>query len=114
MVARRIANLGEGRPPKAGEPSLFETAQISAVSQTDAAALLTNVSRGSVQNAATVQREGVPELVRAVDQGEIAVSAGQADWESAGSRSRAWARRCFREPQRSRAAFALWCGVHWS
>jgi hypothetical protein len=65
MVAAKIANLRDGET-KAG-------AQISApVSQQDAAKLL-QVSRGSVQNAAVVRREGVPELVEAVEKGEVAV-----------------------------------------
>ena len=66
MVAARLANLGEGRPS--------ETAQISAVSQPDAARTL-NVSRGSVQHAKVVQEKGTPELQRSVDQGRLAVSA---------------------------------------
>lgn len=66
MIAAKLANLGEGRPA--------ETAQISAVSQPDAARLL-NVSRGSVQNAAAVQRTGTPELQTAVEQGAVSVSA---------------------------------------
>ena len=49
MVAGRLANLEEGRPEK--------TAQICAVSQSDAAELL-NVSRRSVQHAVAVQRAG--------------------------------------------------------
>lgn len=55
MVAAKIANLGEGRPTK--------TADISAVSQSDAAEML-NVSRGSVQNAATVRDRGTPRADR--------------------------------------------------
>ena len=57
MVAGRLANLEEGRPEK--------TAQICAVSQSDAAELL-NVSRRSVQHAVAVQRDGAPELIAAV------------------------------------------------
>jgi len=66
MVAARMANLEEGRPEK--------TAQICAVSQSDAAELL-NVSRRSVQHAVAVQRAGTPELIAAVDAGQVSVSA---------------------------------------
>lgn len=51
-----------------------EGAQICAPSQAEAAGLL-NVSRRSVQSAAAVHAQGVPELVAAVDSGTIAVSA---------------------------------------
>lgn len=67
MVAGRLANLKEGRPQK--------TAPIGAVvSQPDAAELL-NVSRRSVQRAVAVQRDGTPELIAAVDAGDVSVSA---------------------------------------
>ena len=69
LVAARIANLGEGRPS--------ETAQISAVSQSDAADLL-HVSRGSVQNAKRVLDAGALALVSAVERGDVAVSAATA------------------------------------
>lgn len=65
MVAARLANMRPGRP--------LETAEISAVSQGEAAALL-NVSRASVQFATKVQDHGVPELAAMVDAGELAVS----------------------------------------
>lgn len=65
MCAARLANMGEGRPNK--------TASIDAVTQPQAAAML-NVSRPSVQRAAQVIERGVPELVQAVERGEIAVS----------------------------------------
>lgn len=66
MVAAKLAKLPPGRPK--------ETAQISAVSQPRAAELL-NVSRGSIQNAATVQEHATPTLIAAVEAGEVAVSA---------------------------------------
>ena len=66
MVAAKLANLFEGRPAK--------TAQNCAVSQTDAAHKL-NVGRRTVQQAAAVLERGAPELVRAVEQGKVAVSA---------------------------------------
>lgn len=65
MIAAKLASLEEGRPKK--------TAQFCAVSQDQAADLL-NVSRRTVQDAAKVRREGVPELVRAVEQGQLPVS----------------------------------------
>ena len=67
MVAAKLANLTEGRPKKdEGAPLIGETAQISAVSQSDAARAL-NVSRGSVQNAVAVQRDAIPEVQKAVE-----------------------------------------------
>ena len=69
MVAAKIANLGEGRPK--------ETAGIQAVSQSNAAELL-NVSRDSVHQARKVQQQGTPELVKAVEQGKVSVSAAAA------------------------------------
>ena len=65
MVAANIANMDEGRPK--------ETAQICAVSQDEAAAML-NVSRRTVQAAVKVRDDAEPELVAAVEQGKIAVS----------------------------------------
>ena len=64
MVAARIANLPEGRPL---------TTEISGVSQEAAGALL-NVSPDSVGFARRVLEEGAPELVDAVERGELAVS----------------------------------------
>jgi len=61
MIAERLANLSEGRPAK--------TAQICAVSQSDAAELL-NVSRRSVQYAAEVKHKA-PELAEKVEAGEL-------------------------------------------
>ncbi len=66
MVAAKIATARQGERT--------DLAQISARSQADAAQLL-NVSRGRVQNAAAVRRDGIPELVEQVERGEIAVSA---------------------------------------
>jgi ParB-like chromosome segregation protein Spo0J len=65
MVAARLATMGRGR--QAANPS------IEGFSQPDAAARL-NVGRASVERARTVIDSGVPELVQAVDRGEIAVS----------------------------------------
>jgi hypothetical protein len=69
MVAARVANMGEGRPKR-------ETGGIQPVSQSRAAELL-NTSRDSVKAARKVLEKGAPELVRAVDQGRIAVSAAK-------------------------------------
>lgn len=65
MVAAKIANLGEGRPGKTTDKTV--------VSQADAGKLL-NVSVGSIQNARQVIDHGVPELVQAVERGEIPVT----------------------------------------
>ncbi len=65
MVADRLSNLTEGRP---------KTASIDAVSQAAAADWL-NVSRPSVQRARKVNTLGTPDLVAAVDNGDMAVSA---------------------------------------
>lgn len=65
MIAARLANLDEGRPPT--------TAQDYAVSQGQAAAML-GVSRRSVQSAKVVRDRGAPELIEAVEQGRISVN----------------------------------------
>jgi phage N-6-adenine-methyltransferase len=65
LVAARLAALPRGRP---------ENASIDAITQAQAAELF-NVSRPSVQRARVVLERGVPELVEAVDEGMIAVSA---------------------------------------
>lgn len=66
MVAAKLAKMPEGRPKK--------TAQIQAVSQSDAAERL-SVSRASVQAAKQVQDKGAPELVKAVEAGKVSVAA---------------------------------------
>ena len=67
MVAARLATLDAHRPSG--------TASIDAVTQPKAAELL-NVSRPSVQRARVVLDTGTPELIEAVEQGQIAVSQG--------------------------------------
>jgi len=68
MVAARVANLGQGaRTDLAGNQAR------SGVSQSDAADQL-NVSRDVTQKARIVQEKGVPELVAAVDGGDISVT----------------------------------------
>jgi phage N-6-adenine-methyltransferase len=67
MIAARLATLSDGvRRDRQG-------ASIDAPTQPEAAAML-NVSRPSVQRARQVIDHGVPEVVGAVDRGEIAVS----------------------------------------
>lgn len=65
MIAKRLATLLHGQKKA--------DAQNCASSQAEAAKLL-NVSRRSVQHAAVVQEKAVPELVEAVDRGNITVS----------------------------------------
>lgn len=70
MVAGRLANLGDGQrkvPSPIGEPQ-------SAVTQGEAAAML-NVGKRSVERAREVIDNGAPELVQAVERGEVSVSA---------------------------------------
>lgn len=65
FVAAKLANLSAGRPT--------ETAQNCAVSQDEAAQRL-NVSRRSVQHAATVRDKATREIQQAVEQGKLPVS----------------------------------------
>ncbi|MDP1866969.1 MAG: MT-A70 family methyltransferase [Bradyrhizobium sp.] len=87
MVAAKIATLrlGDNQHTAApiGAPSLFAPpepdaaepdAEPARISQCDAADMM-NVSRRNVQRATVVQDKGAPELVVAVEQGRIAVSA---------------------------------------
>jgi hypothetical protein len=62
MVGARTANLKHGQ--KKADTAI-------AVTQPEAAKLI-NISEDSIQRARKVQEEGVPELVQAVDTGEIA------------------------------------------
>lgn len=66
MVAAKIASMNEGRPEK--------TRSIDLVSQEKAAEIL-NVSVPSIKRAKVVQEHGTPELVAAVERGDVAVSA---------------------------------------
>jgi hypothetical protein len=65
MVGARLANLGRGRQPA--------NAQIKAFTQDDAASML-NVSRTTIQSAKQVIDTNTPELIAAVEQGQITVS----------------------------------------
>lgn len=66
MVAAKLATLGQGRPELNSPIGLF--------TQPEAAELL-NVGLNSVKRARTVLEDGAPELIEAVERGEIAVSA---------------------------------------
>jgi len=75
MVAARIANLPRGGI-RAGNPKHeIQTAnwQFEPVSQADAAERL-NVSERSVARSKAVIENGAPELIVAVERGEVAVS----------------------------------------
>jgi N6-adenosine-specific RNA methylase IME4 len=65
MVAGKISNMRTGRPTK--------SASIEAISKKDAAKKL-NVGKASVERAKKVLDKGTPELVQAVEEGNIAVS----------------------------------------
>jgi hypothetical protein len=65
MVADKLATLGLGSN---------QHAQICAPSQDQAAAMM-RVSRRSIQHARKVRQRGIPELIAAVERGEIKVSA---------------------------------------
>jgi N6-adenosine-specific RNA methylase IME4 len=65
MVAAKLANLKDGQ----------RSDEVSGTS-IEGAAMLLNVGRASVERAKTVQREAVPEIVTAVEQGHLAVSLG--------------------------------------
>lgn len=75
MVAAKLANLRPGRPSnKTGAPLLGQTVENSTVSQSQAAEML-NVSRETVISAAKVQREAASPVIKAVERGEVSVSA---------------------------------------
>jgi N6-adenosine-specific RNA methylase IME4 len=68
MVAAKLANMPEGRPNET-------TASIEAVVSQPEAAELLSVSRSAVQRAKAVQETGTPELIAAVERGQVSVSA---------------------------------------
>jgi ParB family chromosome partitioning protein len=65
MVAARVATLEQGRPDK--------TAESGGLTQVDASKLL-NVGVTGVKAARIVQEKGVPELIAAVDEGDMSVT----------------------------------------
>lgn len=65
MVAARLGNMQKGRPRK--------NASIEAFSQTNVAGTL-NVSRSNVQRAQKVQQKAIPEIIKRIDSGGLAVS----------------------------------------
>lgn len=69
MVAAKLANLSNG-----GDRVSEQFANLQTVTQADAADML-NVSARTVANARRVVEGGVPELVAAVERGDVAVSA---------------------------------------
>lgn len=71
MVAARLANLKHGqRADYSAESQICDSAR----TQADAAEIL-NVGKRSVEHARAVLDDGIPELVEAVESGDIAVSA---------------------------------------
>ena len=76
MIAARLANIERGGDRK----SVDFKSPIGGLKQAAAAEML-NVSPKSVERAKTVQKHGIPELQKAVEQGEVAVSAAaKAPW----------------------------------
>ncbi len=72
MVAKKLANMTVGG--KEANYANLHNCETTPVSRTEAAALL-NVSPRSVADAKTVLEKGSPELIEAVEQGEVSVSA---------------------------------------
>lgn len=74
MVAAKLANMEQGRPPENRPIGLFTSEYPPAVSQAEAADML-NVGHRSVKRAKQVVDDGTPELVAAVESGAASVSA---------------------------------------
>jgi hypothetical protein len=70
MVAAKLANLSQGRPAAQDNPANLP------VKQADAAAKL-SISERALRHARRVQDHGEPELVRAVERGQLAVSVAE-------------------------------------
>jgi DNA-binding transcriptional regulator YdaS (Cro superfamily) len=70
MTAAKLANLSPGRPQKTVDAGTV-------ISQSKAADMFA-VSRESVNAAVKIQSKGVPELVEAVEKGEVSLTAGAA------------------------------------
>jgi len=73
MVAATISNMKVGKPKQKNDIASIEAISNPVLTQSSAAKSL-NVSRASVQRAATVQRDAVPEVQAAVVSGEVSVS----------------------------------------
>ena len=69
MVATRIASIVQGGDRKSED---FKAAKEALVSQHDAARMM-GISRGSVQRAKIVTDRGIPEVVKAVEEGKMTV-----------------------------------------
>jgi N6-adenosine-specific RNA methylase IME4 len=67
MVAAKLANLGDGQRADQVQGTSIEVAST-----------LLNVGRASIERAKSVQRDAAPELLAAVEQGHLAVSAAAA------------------------------------
>lgn len=75
MVAEKLANLSRGGARGVEQsPNLGFDPVAPAVTRKAAAEML-NVGKGTLEHARTVQREGAPEIVKAVEAGRVAVSA---------------------------------------
>lgn len=109
MVASKLAKM-----PQGARTDLQPSANLPEVSQPQAAAML-NVSERSLRTAKTVQEQGAPELIEAVETGEASVSAAalvatlpkdeQAEIASMGGRAVAEAAREIREGKHVRGTF---------
>lgn len=74
-VAAKVANMRQGRPSdKGANLPLLSEREPGPVTVSQAASML-NVSERSVKSARKVQERGAPELVRALDEGRVSVSA---------------------------------------
>jgi len=71
MVAARVANLKHGQTVRCANLRISEQPT---VSQPEAAEML-NVSRRSVQQAAKIEREAIPEVTQAVERGQVSLHA---------------------------------------
>jgi len=71
MVAARLANLSHGGDRRSNQAANLP---VGPISQQQAATAL-NASERSVRDVVKVMREGAPQIIHAVDQGRLAVSA---------------------------------------
>jgi hypothetical protein len=91
MIGAKLANMRQGA--RTDLPSIEGKSQIS---QTQAADLV-NVSVASVERAATVLREGSPDLVKQVERGEVSVSAAAKSIKTAKTGPKETERRALRD-----------------